>query len=162
MLNQKLKNVAIDGELLFSKSGAVKVTNPNGSKTPNTPAFETLSAARTLKAAESGRTLFLDLAGGFAVTLPPPAFGLKYSFIVKTAPTTAYTVVTQGSSNIIVGLHMSAAAAGGDTGATDDTISFVANQAVAGDKVEVVSDGAKWYAYAASKVLAGITFTTAS
>jgi hypothetical protein len=50
----------------------------------------------------------------------------------------------------------------GDSGTADDTISFVDGQAVAGDRVLVKSDGTSWFAYAFSKVLAGITFTQAS
>jgi len=50
----------------------------------------------------------------------------------------------------------------GDFGTADDTISFVANQSIAGDKVELFSDGTSWFAYAISKVAAGITFTQAS
>lgn len=42
------------------------------------------------------------------------------------------------------------------------TITFVDGQAVAGDRVELISDGTSWFAYAFSKVQAGITFTQAS
>jgi hypothetical protein len=162
MLNRKYRNVQVDGDLLISKSGRMAIRHPGGTMSYNTPEFEVLNTTRTVLANESGKTFLLNLAGGFVTTLPPVAFGLKFNFIVQTAPTSAYTIVTDASANVIVGLQMSAAAAGGDTGTTDDTISFVASQAVAGDKVELVSDGVKWYAYAVTKVLAGLTFTTAS
>ena len=50
----------------------------------------------------------------------------------------------------------------GDFGTADDTISFVASNALAGDRVEVFSDGTSWFAYARSKVAAGVTFTQAT
>ena len=79
------------------------------------------------------------------------------------APASAsYTVVSGSSANIIKGLQNSVAGDAGDSGTADDTISFVDGQAVAGDKVEVFSDGTSWFAYAISKVAAGVTFTQAS
>lgn len=121
-----------------------------------------LTAARTVRADETGTTFFLDLAGGFAVTLPAPALGLRYEFIVKTAPTTAYTIVTASSANVIKGRQHSAAGDAGDTGTADDTITFVASSAVAGDRVSVVSDGTSWFALASSTLAASVTFTQAS
>jgi hypothetical protein len=70
--------------------------------------------------------------------------------------------VTDSSANVIKGLQNSAAGDAGDTGTADDTITFVDGQAVAGDRVDVISDGTSWFAYARSKVAAGITFTQAS
>lgn len=121
-----------------------------------------LTAATTLTANDSGKVFFLDLAGGFQVTLPAPAAGLNFRFIVKTAPTTAYTIVTNASANIIRGQQHDAGGAAGDVGATDDTITFVAGQAVAGDRVDVFADSAAWYAYGFTKVATAMTFTTAS
>lgn len=124
---------------------------------------ETVITTNVLTAAESGSTFFLDLAAGFVTTLPAPQSGLRFTFIVKTAPTGGnYTVVTNGSSNVIKGNANSVAGDAGDSGTGDDTINFVANQSVAGDKVEVYSDGTSWFAYAVTRVAAGVTFTTAS
>jgi hypothetical protein len=122
-----------------------------------------LTATYTVPQTENGTIYYLNATTEFVTTLPLPFLGAEYEFIVKAAPSGAsYTVVTNGSANIIVGLQVDAAAAAGDTGTTDDTISFVDSQAVAGDRVVLRSDGTKWYAYATSKVAAGITFTTAS
>lgn len=126
---------------------------------------EIVTATNAITAAESGATFFLDSTTEFVSTLPAPALGLRYTFIVKSAPSGAsYTVVTTSSANIIKGVQFTAQDAGGngDSGTADDTITFVDGQAVAGDRVEVISDGTSWYAYAFSKVLAGITFTQAS
>ena len=122
-----------------------------------------LTATKAITAAESGSTFFLNSATEFVSTLPAPALGLNYEFIVKAAPSGAsYTVVTTSSANIIIGNQNSVAGDAGDTGTADDTISFVDGQSVAGDKVKVISDGTSWFAYAISKVAAGITFTQAS
>lgn len=123
---------------------------------------EIVTATNVIDAAESGTTYFLNSATEFVSTLPAPALGLRYTFIVKAAPSGAsYTIVTNASANIIVGQQHDTGGAAGDFGATDDTITFVDGQAVAGDRVDVISDGTLWYAYAYSKVAAGITFTTA-
>ncbi len=126
-------------------------------------ASEVVTATNAITAAESGTTFFLDATTEFVSTLPAPALGLRYSFIVKAEPSGAnYTVVTTSSANIIIGKQFVAADAAGDTGTADDTISFVSGQAVAGDRVDVISDGTNWFAYAFSAVAAGITFTAAS
>lgn len=126
-------------------------------------AVTTLTAASTLTAAQSGTTFFLSSATEFATTLPAPAAGLVYTFIVAAAPSGAsYTIVTASSANIIKGQAVNAAGAAGDTGTADDTISFVDGQAVAGDMVTVISDGTSWFAYGQCAVAAGITFTQAS
>ena len=122
-----------------------------------------LTALSTLTAAQSGRTFFLNSATEFATTLPAPAAGLVYTFIVAAPPSGAScTVVTNASANIIKGQAVNAAGAAGDTGTADDTISFVDAQAVAGDSVTVISDGTSWFAYGMCAVAAGITFTQAS
>ena len=123
----------------------------------------TATAALTLSTADSGDTIFLSSATEFATTLPLPAAGLSYTFIVAAAPSGAsYTVVTNGSANIIKGQAYPASGAAGDTGTADDTISIVDGQSVAGDRVLIVSDGTSWFAYAYCAVAAGVTFTQAS
>lgn len=128
--------------------------------------FEVLAAARVLNAEDNGKTFFLNLAGGFQVTLPAPELGLKFSFVVKTAPTTAYTIVTNGSSNIMKGQVLTVdvnSATDPDFEATGgDTFSFVALKAIAGDQVDFVCDGAVWYAVANTSVFDAATITTAS
>lgn len=124
---------------------------------------ENTTATNVITAAESGKTFLLNSATEFVSTLPAPAAGLRYTFIVVAAPSGAsYTVVTTSSANVIKGMQVCAADAAGDTGTADDTISFVDGQAVAGDMVTVWSDGTSWFAVAHSRVAAGLTFTQAS
>lgn len=124
---------------------------------------EVVTATNVILASESGKTFFLSSATEFVSTLPAPALGLQFTFIVTAAPSGAsYTITTNSGANIIKGLQLSAAGDAGDTGTADDTITFVDGQAVAGDRVDVISDGTYWYAYARSKLAAGVTFTTSS
>lgn len=124
---------------------------------------EIVTATNVITAAESGSVFYLNSATEFVSTLPAPAIGLRFTFIVTAAPSGAsYTIVTTSSANIIKGNQNSVAGDAGDYGTADDTISFVDGQSVAGDKVELFSDGTNWFAYAISKVAAGITFTQAS
>ena len=137
------------GNLVGSVTGTVTTT--------------TLTAASTLTAAQSGTTLVLSSATEFATTLPAPAAGLVYTFIVGAAPSGAnYTIVTASSANIIKGQAYPASGDAGDTGTADDTISFVSGSSVAGDTVTVFSDGTSWFAKAFCAVAAGVTFTQAS
>lgn len=139
-------------------TGAV-ITNKN----LRTDFTEVVTATNVITAAESGSVFYLNSSSEFVSTLPAPAAGLHYTFVVTAAPSGAsYTVTTNSSANVIVGQATNAAGAAGDTGTTDDTVSFVDGQAVVGDMIEVWSDGTKWYIHGKSAVAAGITFTTAS
>lgn len=136
----------------------------------NTPTIkdltEVVSATNVIAATETGSVFFLNSATEFVSTLPAPAAGLKFRFIVSAAPSGAsYTIVTNSSANIILGHIVSAEDANGSGDSETsggDTISFVDGQAVVGDMVEVFCDGTNWFAYGRSKVVAGITITTAS
>ena len=144
-------------------SGPVTSTNGFIGAITGLETVTTLTAASTLTTAQSGTTFFLNSATEFVTTLPAPAAGLNYTFIVGAAPSGAsYTVVTASSANIIKGQAVNAAGVAGDTGTADDTISFVDGQAVAGDQVTVISDGTSWFAKAFCAVAAGVTFTQAS
>lgn len=114
---------------------------------------ETVVVANVITARESGKTFFLGLAGGFASTLPAPAAGLKYKFVVSVAPTTAYTVgatgaIIEGAVDVNSTLVL---------GANETTITFAANTAIVGDWVEVESDGTSWFLNGMSGAAGGIT-----
>jgi hypothetical protein len=118
---------------------------------------ETVTAANVITASETGKTFFQALAGGFASTLPAPAAGLKYRFVVSVSPTTAYTIVTNGSANIIKGGTIEIAGTASPYINNGDLITFVANTAVVGDWVELVSDGTSWFLSGMSSADGGIT-----
>lgn len=124
----------------------------------------TLAAATTLTRADSGKIYFLNHATEFAVTLPAAEAGLEFTFIVANAPeSAAYTIVTEGSCQVIVGhvLTSGFADSGSDaeTTAGGTTITFVDSVAVLGDRAHLVSDGTLWYASCICAVEAGITIT---
>ena len=133
-------------------------------KLDGTARVETLAAASTLEAADSGKTLFLALAGGFTTTLPAPAAGLNFKFIVATSPTTAYIIVTNGGADIIIGGINELEVDTADDGPYDanaDTLNLVANVAVIGDWVSFVSDGTSWYITGQTNADGGVTTSTA-
>lgn len=124
------------------------------------PATETLTAAKNLNESHNGMTFFLAAAAGFAITLPLPKAGLRYSFVVATAPTSVgYTILTSGGANIIEGWSVTAATGAANLAVNEDTITLVANQAVVADRVDLICDGTKWYVGAVVSVVAAVTFT---
>ena len=133
-----------------------------GSITGLTPTT-TLTATTTVTAAQSGTTFFLSAGTEFVTTLPAPAVGLNYRFIVGAAPASAsYTVVTASSANIMKGFAVNAAGAAVTPLGDGDTITFVDSQAVAGDSASVVSDGTSWFVTGFAQVAAGVTVTKAT
>jgi len=126
---------------------------------------EVVAATNVITAAESGSTYFLNHATEFPSTLPAPALGLRYTFIVSGAPSGAsYTISANGSgagNDIIKSTSFAADGDAGDTGTADDLVTFVDGVAVAGDRVEFWCDGTSWFAHAFTKLDTGITFTDA-
>lgn len=120
-----------------------------------------LDATYTVTAAETGTTFILSDTTEFATTLPAPAAGLRYRFIVGAAPSGAnYTVVTNGNATIIQGAVVVNGAS--VLGANEDTITFAASAAVVGDWVEVISDGTNWYVSGIGSAASSITLTDAA
>lgn len=122
---------------------------------------EVVTATNVILAAESGKTFFLDAAAGFQSTLPAPAAGLKFTFIVKTAPTSnGYTIVTNGTTQkVLKGLAVIAADAVGDVSAGGTTATFVHNNALPGDRIDMICDGTIWYMVGYAQVTAALTIT---
>ena len=110
----------------------------------------------TLTAAESGKTIYLNLAGGGSTILPAVAAGLNFTFIVSTIPTTAYTIDTPSGANIMSGTISDIV---GETvyGTAQDIISFIASTSVLGDRVDLSCDGTIWAYRAVSGANGGIT-----
>lgn len=120
----------------------------------------TISAAKTLKDSDHGKTFLLNAAAGAAITLPAVKPGLKFKFIVDAAfATTAWTIVTPGGVNIIQG--------GVDVNSTlvpfanEDTITFVASAETIGDFVHLECDGTDWNASGLGTASGAITGTAA-
>lgn len=118
---------------------------------------ELVTATNIITAFENGKTYYLNAAGGFTSTLPAPFKGAAFRFVVKTAPTTAYIIVTTSGANLMYGMMLERAGGAGVAGAARDTFNFVANQAIIGDWVEFFSDGTNWYYRGMVDVAAGNT-----
>lgn len=117
-----------------------------------------LTAATTLTAADSGKTYLLNLTAGFAVTLPAPASGLKFKFILSAAITGDMTVVTNGGDNVIQGTIIVNGAS--VIGSNEDTITFANAAETVGDYIELESDGTNWWIVGGVAAAAGgITLT---
>lgn len=162
-----LKNVSIGGTLDVTGATAFTGAVTFSSTILFKRLTENVTATNVILAAETGSVFFLNSATEFVSTLPAPAAGLHFSFIVKAAPSGAsYTIVTASSSNIILGQVYSSdlnAASDGDFETSGgDTISFVDSKSVVGDRVDVICDGTNWYAYGFCSVFDAITITTAS
>lgn len=120
---------------------------------------EAVTTTNVITAAESGTVFFLDAVGGFTSTLPAAAAGLTFTFIVKTAPTTAYIITTNAGANVIYGKTVERAGGAGVAGAAQDTVNFVASQAIVGDRYDFVSDGTNWHMKGIVDVSAACTFS---
>lgn len=118
---------------------------------------EDVTATNVITAAESGKIFYLNAAGGFTSTLPAPEAGLRYRFIVKTAPTTAYIITTNAGANILYGTVNEITATAGISVQAQDTLNFVASASLIGDWVEFTSDGTNWYVNGITQVDGGIT-----
>lgn len=93
----------VDGVTASSGVVASKAVIANSSGTvPHVPVTvrHTTGATRTLTAAQSGGTIFLDKADGVVITMPATSVGLTYTFMVITSVTSnAYklSTATQGT-----------------------------------------------------------------
>lgn len=124
----------------------------------NSANVETVVTTNVIGATESGKTFFLNLAAGFTSTLPAAAAGLRFRFVVKTAPTGApYVITTDSGANVLYGQMLERAGGAGVAGAARDTFNFIHNQSIIGDWVEMISDGTNWYYHGMVDVAAGNT-----
>jgi hypothetical protein len=121
------------------------------------------SADITLSADQSGSFISLN-SNGIDVTLPSPESGMNFKFVLNADYSTAVcTIVQAGASDDFVGsLYGSSqgesAATDADVASASDTkITFAAN-GKAGDSVDLISDGTKWYVKAFATVYDAITF----
>lgn len=102
----------------------------------------TPTAATTLTAAQSGSVVALAQAAGYAVTLPSPAAGLNYRFVVQALFATTDWVITSAAANMY-GSVMEASTVQAVAGAT--TINLELGADTIGDTIDVWSDGTYWY-----------------
>ena len=76
----------------------------SGTSTKKSNVVSGSGATVTLTAAQSGSIVLFDRAGGIVFTLPAPAVGLEYTFVVKTTITAAAAkVITSAGTVFLVG-----------------------------------------------------------
>jgi hypothetical protein len=123
--------------------------------------YEIVTATNTILYSECGTTYYLNSATEFASTLPSPVVGCQFTFVIKAAPVGAnYTVVTASNATVIFGsVTVNGAVI---AGANEDTITFTASAALAGDWVTVESDGTNWYVRGQGAPATAITLTDAA
>ena len=152
--------VASGGELEIQSGGLLDVQSGAGLQSP----VETVAAANTITAAESGATFILSSATEFASTLPAPAAGLNYMFIIGAAPSgAAYTVVSNGGADVIILLVNELETDTTNDGPYDDnadTVTFADGVSVVGDWLQCVSDGTSWFCRGSTNADGGITSST--
>ena len=123
----------------------------------------TLTAVTTLSEVDSGKTIFLNSATEFAVTLPKVKAGLNFTFIVKAAPSGAsYTIVSESQNQMFGQIYTSDINAENDADyniTAASTITFTDSVAVIGDRVEMISDGTYWYVKAFTSKYNAIALT---
>ncbi|HHZ97871.1 MAG TPA: hypothetical protein EYN67_20535 [Flavobacteriales bacterium] len=104
-------------------------------------AVRTLTADTTLTAADSGKVIIMDTTAQVDVTLPAVGeAGLNFKFCLKNSTTQSDIAAT---TSVILGEI--AADAGTGISMAGQTI-VISTSAVAGDWLELVSDGTNWYA----------------
>lgn len=149
----------------LTATGTQTLTAPVINNASGTELSEVVTATNVMTAAESGKTFYLSAAAGFLSTLPAPAAGLNYRFVVKTAPTggAGYTISTPTPfANIIFGLVLASPTDdAGVLASAEDLITLVNDASLIGDYVDLRSDGTNWYVSGMVHVLEGITFTAA-
>ena len=101
-----------------------------------------VTAAKTITALENGTTFSLNAAAGAVLTLPAPARGLKYKFVVGALFATTDWVIT-ATGAIMQGAIMEASTVQAVANAT--TINLELGAETLGDWVSLESDGTNWF-----------------
>ena len=121
---------------------------------------QTLAAAATLTAADSGTTYILKAAEGKTITLPALKSGINFKFIVGSAFATSDWIIDSAEGDNIEGLLIvngaSVVAAG------EDQINFVNSAETVGDHVSLSCDGTNWFVSGAGNAAGSITVTDPS
>ncbi len=103
---------------------------------------QTLAAAYTVLASDSGKTFFIDADASFAITLPALQEGLNFEFIVTDAGS-GEVHIDSGTSNGIKGWAMDLTT--GLNVVNNNLIEIAASTAVLGDTVKLWCDGSVWF-----------------
>lgn len=111
---------------------------------------------------DNGRTFLLNLATGFTVTLPTVASvnpGFRIRFVAMLAPSGGDYDITAEGAIAVVGIKELPVTTGTDgiQSAGCTTITFADGVAIAGDWIELVSDGTNWFVHGNVQTTLAIT-----
>ena len=119
------------------------------------PKMETLTAATTLTAADSGRT-YLISGTGYTVTLPAPHAGFNVKFIVAAAFSTDTVIQTPADNRDTLNGGVIVNGAIVESDATD-RVTFVDGAESVGDFIEISSDGTSFFLFGNGNAASSIT-----
>lgn len=121
---------------------------------------DTISAAKTLTAADSETWYKLDAAAGVTVTLPAAKAGISFRFIVADNFATSNFVIDSAEGDNISGILVVNGAS--VVAADEDQINFVNSAETVGDFIDIWSDGTSWFVYGIGASAGSITATDPS
>ena len=119
------------------------------------PKQETLAAATTLTAADSGKT-YLISGTGYTVTLPAPHAGFSVKFIVAAAFSTDCVVQTPADNRDTLNGGVIVNGAIVESDATD-RVTFEDGAESIGDSIEISSDGTSFFLFGNGNAASSIT-----
>ena len=119
------------------------------------PKQETLAAATTLTAADSGKT-YLISGTGYTVTLPAPHAGFSVKFIVAAAFSTDCVVQTPADNRDTLNGGVIVNGAIVESDATD-RVTFEDGAESIGDFIEISSDGTSFFLFGNGNASSSIT-----
>ena len=119
------------------------------------PKMETLTAATTLTAADSGRT-YLISGTGYTVTLPAPHAGFNVKFIVAAAFSTDTVIQTPADNRYTLNGGVIVIGAIVESDATD-RVTFEDGAESVGDFIEISSDGTSFFLFGNGNAASSIT-----
>jgi len=136
--------------------------NNNSGKADLKLKVETVNAAKTLTALDSGKVFMIQQDSAYEITLPLAATagaGWNAKFILSEVAANAVTIANNTSEDTIVGTTVGAdGGAGSSAESAVDEIVFISG-AQLGDQVELVCDGIYYYAKAQAHDVAHITIS---
>ena len=105
--------------------------------------IKSLASSQTLAPADSGKVFICSQAGAYDITLPAvgDAKGWEGIFILGTAGSNDFDIIG-GTADVMYGVEC------GDTNVVIDAadkVTFVASNAVVGERIDIVCDGSHYY-----------------
>lgn len=121
---------------------------------------ETITADKTLVAADSGKTFWLDNSTGETITLPALRDGLNFKFVIADNFATDNWIIDSAEGDNIEGMIEVAGAVVVASG--EDQINFVASAESKGDFVQLECNGTNWFVSGQGALSGAITATDPS